>query len=67
MLAYSVWQHHRDALRIRAVFGAVITPSMAGYQRGDEPTYAVVCAYDFDLPRLSDHRLEAIFATVAAR
>jgi len=47
MLAYSVWQHHRDALRIRAVFGMVITPSIAGYTRGDEPSYAVVCAYDF--------------------
>jgi hypothetical protein len=47
MLAYSVWQRHRDALRIRAVFGTVITPSIAGYKRGDEATYAVVCAYDF--------------------
>jgi hypothetical protein len=47
MLAYSVWQHHREALRIRAVFGMVITPSIAGYQRGDEATYAIVCAYDF--------------------
>jgi hypothetical protein len=47
MLAYSVWQHHRDALNVRAVFGAVITPPIAGYKRGDEPTYAVVCAYDF--------------------
>ncbi len=47
MLAYSVWQHHQDALRIRAVFGMVITPSIAGYRRGEEPSYAVVCAYDF--------------------
>jgi len=47
MLAYSIWQSHRDALRIRAVFGTVITPSMAGYKRGDDATYAVICAYDF--------------------
>src|SRR5262249_12326203 len=47
MLAYSVWQQHRDALKIRAVFGTVITPSINGYRRGDESTYTVVCAYDF--------------------
>jgi hypothetical protein len=47
MLAYSVWQHHRDASKVRAVFGVVVTPSIAGYKSGDEPTYAVVCAYDF--------------------
>ena len=56
MLAYSVWQHHRDALKIRAVFGAVITPSMAGYERGDEPTYAVVCAYDFGFTKIEPPR-----------
>ena len=47
MLAYSVWQSHRDATRVRAVFGTVITPSIAGFERGDEVRYAVVCAYDF--------------------
>jgi hypothetical protein len=47
MLAYSVWQQHRDALRIRAVFGTVITPSISDYRRGQEATYTVICAYDF--------------------
>jgi len=47
MLAYSVWQSHRDAVRVRAVFGTMITPSIAGFERGDEVRYAVVCAYDF--------------------
>jgi len=56
MLAYSVWQHHRDASKIRAVFGAVITPSIAGFKRGDEATYAVVCAYDFGFSKTTQPR-----------
>jgi hypothetical protein len=47
MLAYSVWRQHPDALNIRAVFGTIITPSISGYKRGEEPTYLLVCAYDF--------------------
>src|SRR5438876_11627992 len=47
MLAYSFWKSHRDAVRVRAVFGTMITPSIAGFERGDEVRYAVVCAYDF--------------------
>jgi hypothetical protein len=57
MLAYSVWQNHRDAVRIRAVFGTVITPSIAGYRRGDEVTYGVVCAYDFGFASDKTERL----------
>src|SRR5438552_8416459 len=47
MIDYSVWQSHRDAVRVCAVFGNMNTHSIAGFERGDEVRYAVVCAYDF--------------------
>jgi hypothetical protein len=47
LLAYSVWRQHPDALKIRAVLGTMITASITDYQRGEQPTYTVLCAYDF--------------------
>jgi hypothetical protein len=49
MLTYPVWQHHPDAVSVRAVLGYVIWPSSQQFQRGEKETFEPVYAYDFDL------------------
>ena len=49
MLTYPVWQHHPDAVSVRAVLGYVIWPSPEQFQRGEKETFEPVYAYDFDL------------------
>ncbi len=50
MLAYASWQEHPDAVVIRAVFGLVVSPSVADFERGKKESYEVLCAYDFTFP-----------------
>jgi len=46
-LAYPIWEEHHDAVRIRAVFGAVKQPTLAEYKRGKRDAYEPIGAYDF--------------------
>ncbi len=48
MLTQSIWQEHPDVETIRAVFGAVILPDVAGFERGDRESNKFLFAYDFD-------------------
>jgi hypothetical protein len=48
MLAFSVWQDHPSANKIRAVLGSVDLPSPAEFRLGRKESYRVLFAYDFD-------------------
>ena len=48
MLAYSVWQEHPEASRIRAVLGYVDLPTPTEFNLGHKDSYHVLFAYDFD-------------------
>jgi hypothetical protein len=48
MLTYSMWQQHSEAVRIRAVFGAVTLPSIPEFERGVRESNQFLSAYDFD-------------------
>ncbi len=50
MLAYSIWQEHPQVRVIRAVFGAVVSPSLTEFRAGKKESYEVLCAYDFTFP-----------------
>jgi hypothetical protein len=47
MLAYSAWQLHPEATKIRAVFGEIRMPSVVEAKRGEKETYRFMYAYDF--------------------
>jgi hypothetical protein len=51
MLAYSVWQDHRDAVTIRAVVGYVELPTPGEFERGKKESYHALFAYDFDFSK----------------
>lgn len=46
-LAYSVWQEHPDATKIRAVFGYIMEPTAAEAALRKKESYRVLYAYDF--------------------
>ena len=54
-LAFVVWASHPRATRIRAIFGAVLVPDLAGYERGAQASYDVTSVYDF-YPRAQELR-----------
>jgi len=57
-LAYSVWQEHSDAKKIRAVFGTIIEPTAAEAALGKEASYRFLYACDFTFtpePSYSKH------------
>jgi hypothetical protein len=47
MLTYSVWREHSDATMIRAVFGTVMLPSVAEFEKGVRESNEFLFAYDF--------------------
>jgi len=47
MLAQSTWREHADVTTIRAVFGAIIFPSVGDFERGKRESYEFLYAYDF--------------------
>lgn len=55
MMAFSVWREHPSAVKIRVVFGYMNTPTVAGFQQKQQPSYEVLFAYDFFPPTQSDH------------
>jgi hypothetical protein len=48
MLTRSVWQEHPDVEVIRAVFGSVVLPNVAEFERGVRESNEFLFAYDFD-------------------
>lgn len=50
MLSYSVWREHPKVRVIRAVFGSVVSPSLAEFESGKRESYEVLYAYDFSFP-----------------
>jgi hypothetical protein len=51
MLAYSIWQDHQDAMRIRAVVGYIKLPAPGEFERGEKESYHTLFAYDFDFSK----------------
>ena len=49
MLAQSTWREHADVTTIRAVFGAIIFPSVGEFEHGKRESYEFLYAYDFSL------------------
>lgn len=47
IVAYSVWQTHPDATRIRAYLGCAHLPTPREFERGDKDSYDLLFAYDF--------------------
>ena len=47
IVAYSVWQAHPDATRIRAYLGCAHLPTPGEFQRGRKGSYELLFAYDF--------------------
>jgi hypothetical protein len=49
LLAHSIWQHHPEAVKVRAIFGSRNVPSPEEVQRGAKESYEFLYAYDFVL------------------
>ena len=47
IVAYSVWQAHPDASRVRAYLGRAVLPTPAEFKRGEKESYELLFAYDF--------------------
>ncbi len=45
--AYSIWQSHPEANRIRAYLGRANMPTPGEYQKGEKESYDLIFAYDF--------------------
>jgi len=54
MLAFSIWQEHPGAERIRSVFGFVLVPSIADFERGKGESYHILYAYEFRFPPVNE-------------
>ena len=48
MLAYSVWQEHSEAIKVRAVFGYIDLPTPSEFRQGRKQSYHPLFAYDLD-------------------
>jgi hypothetical protein len=46
MLARSIWQAQPDVVTVRAIFGAVVSPSPDEFKRGKRESYQFLYAYD---------------------
>ena len=55
MMAFSVWQEHPHANHIRSIFGFVLQPGIADFERGKEASYHVLYAYDFRFSPADEH------------
>jgi hypothetical protein len=47
MLTYSHWQEHPDVIKIRAIFGEMVLPSVESFERGDRGKFEVRQTYEF--------------------
>jgi hypothetical protein len=51
MLTYANWQEHPDAIKIRAIFGEMVLPSVESFEQGDHERFEVRETYDFVIKR----------------
>ena len=51
IMAYSVWQAHPDANRVRAYLGRAHLPTPAEFEKGEKESYDLLFAYDYSFPR----------------
>jgi len=49
MLAFSVWQEHRDVEKIRAIFGSVNQPGIRDFEHGKRESFQPLFSFDFSL------------------
>lgn len=49
--AYSAWQAHPEAERVRAYLGRANLPAPAEFARGEKESYDLLFAYEFTFPR----------------
>jgi hypothetical protein len=54
-MAFSMWREHPDVKQIRSIFGFVVQPSIADFERGKEASYHVLYAYDFRFSPDDEH------------
>ena len=47
MLTYANWHEHPEAIKIRAIFGEIVLPSVASFERGDHERFEVRQTYEF--------------------
>jgi hypothetical protein len=47
MLTYAKWQEHPEAVKIRAIFGEMVLPSVDSFERGDHERFEVRQTYEF--------------------
>lgn len=47
MLTYANWQEHPEAIKIRAIFGEIVLPSVNSFERGDHERFEVRQTYEF--------------------
>ena len=47
MLTYANWEEHPDAIKIRAIFGEMILPSVDSFERGDRKRFQARQTYEF--------------------
>jgi hypothetical protein len=47
MLTYANWQEHPEAIKIRAIFGEIVLPSVNSFERGDHGRFEVRQTYEF--------------------
>lgn len=47
MLTYADWQEHPEAIKIRAIFGEIILPSVHSFEKGDQKRFEVRQTYEF--------------------
>jgi hypothetical protein len=47
MLTYANWREHPEAIKIRAIFGEIVLPSVDSFERGDHKRFEVRQTYEF--------------------
>ena len=47
MLTYAHWQEHPEAIKIRAIFGDTVLPSVDSFERGERERFEVRETYEF--------------------
>lgn len=47
MFTQAVWREHRDATTIRAVFGAIVLPTVDEYEHGIGPSNEFLYSYEY--------------------
>lgn len=51
MLTYATWEKHPEAIKIRAIFGEIVLPSVDSFERGNDGRFEVRETYEFVIRR----------------